>query len=114
MSTYRTTKKAMNEDYTHIIGTGYCDLQYLLRFEEPVAYSTRAEGWACDYYDIDGVLISTGYSPIRSKRTKSCYQVNHEYDEKARIIFNNYNLTYEERKEQIEALLHEYIKAVKK
>lgn len=51
---------------------------------------------------------------IRSKRTKSCYQVNHEYDEKARIIFNNYNLTYEERKEQIEALLHEYIKAVKK
>lgn len=114
MIKYRATKKAMNEGYTHIIGIGAGDLQHLLKFEEPFAYSTRAEGWACDYYDIDGVLISTGYSPIRSKRTKSYYQINQEYDEKARKIFDNYDLTYEERKEQIEALLHEYIKAVKK
>ena len=51
---------------------------------------------------------------MRSKRTKSGYQIEHEYDEKAREIFNNYDLTYEDRKEQIETLLHEYIKAVKK
>lgn len=114
MSKYKTTKKAMNEDYTHIIGTGYCNLQFLLYFEEPFAYSTRAEGWACDYYDVDGVLICTGYAPMRSKRTKSNYQIEHEYDGKAREIFDNRDLTYEDRKEQIETLLHEYIKAVKK
>ena len=114
MSKYRTTKKEMNEGYTHIVGTGYCNLQYLLRFEEPFAYSTRAEGWSCDYYDIDDVLICTGYAPMRSKRTKSNYQIENEYDEKAREIYNNQNLSWEEQKEQIETLLHEYIKAVKK
>ena len=45
MSKYRTTKKSIKEDYTHILGTGYCNLQNLLRAEEPFAYSTRAEGW---------------------------------------------------------------------
>ena len=114
MRKFRTTKKAINEDYTHIIGVGYCNLQYLLKFHEPIAYSTRAEGWACDYYDIDDVLICTGYSPMKSKRTKSNYQIEHEYDEKAREIYDNYNLTWEEKEEQIEALLHEYIKAVRK
>lgn len=114
MSKYRATKKEMNEGYTHIIGTGYCNLQFLLRFEEPFAYSARAEGWACDYYDIDDVLICTGYAPMRSKRTKSNYQIEHEYNEKAREIYNNYDLLYEERKKQIEELLHEYITVVKK
>ena len=114
MSKYRVTKKAMNEVYTHIIGTGYCNLQFLLYFEEPFAYSTRAEGWSCDYYDVDDVLICTGYAPMRSKRTKSNYPIEHEYDGKAREIFDNRDLTYEDRKEQIETLLHEYIKAVKK
>lgn len=114
MSKYRVTKKEMNEGYTHIIGIGAGDLQNLLKFEQPFAYSTRAEGWACDYYDVDDVLICTGYAPMRSKRTTSNYEILREYDEKARKIFDNYDLTYEKRKKQIEALLHEYIKVVKK
>ena len=114
MSKYRVTKKEMNEGYTHIIETGYCNLQFLLRFAEPFAYSTRAEGWACDYYDIDDVLICTGYVLMRSKRTKSNYGLEHEYNKKAKEIFNNYDLTYEERKKQIETLFHEFVKAVRK
>ena len=86
MTKYKVTRKAMKESYGKIIGVSYCNLQYLLRFQEPFAYSTRAEGWACDYYDVDGVLISTGYAPIDSKRTKSTYDICRKYDEAARKI----------------------------
>ena len=114
MGKYRTTKKSIKEDYTHILGTGYCNLQNLLRTQEPFAYSTRAEGWACDYYEIDGVCISTGYSPLDSKRMKHDYNLEHEFDEKAREIWNNSTLDYETAREEVKKLLHEFIKEIKK
>lgn len=61
---FKTTKKAIKENYNTILNVGYCNLQTLLKFEEATAYSTRSEGWACDYYDIDGIIICTGYSCI--------------------------------------------------
>lgn len=112
MSKYRTTKKEMKESYNKIICVGYCNLQNLLRFQEPFAYSTCPEGWACDYYDIDDVLISTGYSPIGSRRTRSTYEICSKYDTEARKIVYDYSLTYEEQKEKVNALLMKYIKEV--
>ena len=64
---YKVTKKEIKAYHNQILQVGYCDLQDLLRFSEPVAYSTRAEGWACDYYEIDELIISTGYAPIANK-----------------------------------------------
>ncbi len=112
MSKYRTAKKAMKESYDKIICVGYCNLQSLLRFQEPFAYSIRAEGWACDYYDIDGVLISTGYAPIDSRRTKSTYDICRKYNDAALKICNDYSLSYEEQREKVNNLLMEYIKEV--
>lgn len=111
MGKYKTTKKAMKESYNQIIKVGYCTLQCLLKFQEPFAYSTRAEGWACDYYDINGILISTGYAPIDGKRTKSTYDICRKYDEAARKILCEYSL-YEEQREKVNSLLMEYIKEV--
>lgn len=111
MTKYKATRKAMKESYDKIICVGYCNLQYLLRFQEPFAYSTRAEGWACDYYDIDGILISTGYAPIDSKRTKSTYEICRKYDEAAQKILCEYSL-YEKQKEKVNNLLMDYIKEV--
>lgn len=111
MTKYKVTRKAMKESYDRIICVGYCNLQYLLRFQEPFAYSTRSEGWACDYYDIDGVLISTGYAPIDSRRTKSSYDVCRKYDKAAQKILCEYS-SYEEQKEKVNNLLMEYIKEV--
>lgn len=111
MTKYKVTRKAMKESYDKIISVSYCNLQYLLKFQEPFAYSTRAEGWACDYYDIDGVLISTGYAPIDSRRTKSTYDICKKYDKAAREILCEYS-SYEEQKEKINYLLMEYIKEV--
>ncbi|HCF38656.1 MAG TPA: hypothetical protein DER56_06285 [Thermosipho africanus] len=111
MSKYRTTKKAMKESYDYIIGTGAANLYYLLKYRSPFAYSARAEGWACDYYDVNGVLISSGYDYIDSKRTKKAdYKMISEYNGKAREISGNYDLDYEQKKEMVESLLNDFIK----
>ena len=47
------------------------------------AYSSRAEGWACDYYTIDNVLISTGYAPLEAKNTRKDYEVYKKYNDLA-------------------------------
>jgi len=60
----KTTKKAIKNSGQKILKVGYCDLQYLLQGKNPFAYSTRVEGWACDYYEINDIIISTGYAPI--------------------------------------------------
>ena len=112
MAKYKVTRKEMKGSYDKIICASYCSLQYLLKFQEPFAYSTRSEGWACDYYDINNVLISTGYAPIDSKRTKSTYDICQKYDKEARKIIYDYSLPYEERKEKVNNLLNEYIKKV--
>ena len=109
MMKYKTTKKAMKESYDRIAKIGYCNLQFLLRFQEPFAYSTRAEGWACDYYNINEILLSTGYAPIDSKRTKCTYDVCKKYDSAAEKILCDYSLSQEKQKEKIDILINEFI-----
>lgn len=104
----------MNSSYHHIISIGYCNAQSLLNGVEPIAYSARSEGWACDYYDIDGVLISTGYAPLSAKNTHSTYEIIKRYNDMAQAITSNYDLNYEERAERINALLRAYVQEVTK
>ena len=85
MEKIKTTKRSMRENY-FILGVNYCSMQRILGYESPVAYSTRVEGWACDYYDIDGVVISEGYAPLKSKNMKADYELISEYEEKAREL----------------------------
>ena len=111
---FKVTRKEMRNNYHYVIGIGYCAAQFLLKYESPIAYSTRVEGWACDYYDIDGVLISTGYAPLESKNTNIDYVTIRDYDNKARKIAHDYSLTYEEQERQVKALLKELIEKAKK
>lgn len=78
------TKKIMKENFSKIISIGYCDAQYLLSEEVPVAYSRGLYGWACDYYDIDRVLISTGYRPLKNKNINANYPLICEYEQIAK------------------------------
>ena len=110
---FKTTKKQMKDNYHYILGTGYCSLQHLLNYENEIAYSTRSEGWACDYYEIDGVLISTGYSPIASKNIKADYETIRKYNEQAQAIQYNYDLSWENRRDKVRELLHQFIKEIK-
>ena len=65
----KTTKKQIRDNTRgNLYSVGYCELQHLLRYANPFAYSSGVNGWACDYYElsVDGqrVIISTGYQPI--------------------------------------------------
>ena len=104
---FETTKKAMRAGYNNIITISYCRAESLLRNHEPVAYSAGEDGWSCDYYDINGTLICTGYRPISGIRPS--YDKVKEYDDKAYNIIANYDLDYEERKKQVEELLQSFI-----
>jgi len=80
----KTTKKEVREGYYRILSIGYCDAQYLLSEEKPFGYSKGVYGWVCDYYDIDGVCISTGYSPLSDKNMRYNYDLVKEYEKKAK------------------------------
>ena len=60
----KTTKKQIRESAYQLYAVGYCELDSLLVYQSPFAYSSGVYGWSCDYYNLDGVIISTGYSPI--------------------------------------------------
>ena len=109
----RATKKEMREHYWYILSVGYCSMQSLLREQRPFAYSTRTEGWACDYYDIDGVLISEGYAPLTTKNMKKDYSIIEEYENKA-LKIDELCLPLDERKEKKAALLKELVNKLKK
>lgn len=106
---YLTTKKAVRNGYAHIIGIGYCDAQDLLHFRSPVAYSGRAEGWACDYYAFGSTVISTGYAPLTTVNATVSYARVQYYDGKAKAIIAQYDKPYEQRKEQVEELLQAFV-----
>ena len=103
---FKTTKKAIVEGSAKIVSAGYCDLQYLLRYHEPLAYTCGVYGWNFDVYEIDGLTICTGYRNMPGKTANNI----REYEKKTEKIAENWNTPYEEKKGQIENLLHEFIK----
>lgn len=104
MNKIKTTKKEMKDNY-RILGVGYCDMQHLLNYQTPIAYSSGRDGWSCDYYYIGNVVISTGYSYIDSKNMKDDYNLIKEYEEKSREL---------NTKEETDKLLFELIEKLKK
>jgi len=106
---FKTTKKAISNGYNKIIKIGYCGAQNLLAYEDTIAYSTGQYGWACDYFDINGILISTGYSPIGSQVD---YDLITKYEDLARDIRSNYNLSWDERKQAVQDLLRQFVAEV--
>lgn len=97
---YKTTALALKAGYHKIIACGYCDLQNLLYYKSPIAYSQGTYGWNFDVYDVDGVAIATGYRGMPSKNTiKNPYELVRKYDE----------LAQGKTKDQREALLLEFV-----
>jgi hypothetical protein len=112
MNKIKATKRDMRDNH-FIIGIGYCKAQYLLNYENPIAYSVRVEGWACDYYEVEGVVISTGYSSLKSKNTLTSHEMIKSYDDKASLIISNGG-DYEQKKNAVKMLLIEFVREAKK
>ena len=96
---FKTNAKELKQGYHKIISVGYCDLQSLLSYESPIAYSEGTYGWNFDVYDIDGIAIVTGYRSIPSKNSEASYDLIKEYEDKSQ------GKTKEEKRE----LLREFI-----
>lgn len=109
---FKTTKSAINEGYYFKICIGYCDLQNLLAFENPIAYTSGRYGWNCDIYDLgnitgyDTACIVTGYRPFGN--IKSNYEHNKNFEEKARMIKEDYKTDYQIRKQKMQQLIKEW------
>ena len=103
-----TTKKLMRDSYDRIISIGYGDAQNLLHYKTPFAYSQRA----CDYYDVDGVLISTGYRPLNEKNIRRDNVLLCDYNQQARLIRLDNDLSFTEKISLIDELLDSYIQQV--
>lgn len=104
---FKTTKKAITGGFSDIVCVGYCDLQHLLKFEDEIAYTVRAEGWGADIYKVGNTAIVTGYAPFGNIRPG--YEINRKFDEAAKAILSDWSITWQEHKEKIRVLLDEYI-----
>lgn len=107
---YRTTKKDTINNYNKVICVGYCDLQTLLSHETQTAYTTRREGWAADVYDFGNTAIVTGYAPFGNIRPS--YDIYQKYENAAKKIYYNYDLSWTEQKEQLRELIAAFIEEV--
>lgn len=103
---YKTTRKAVVNGSVNVRSAGYCDLSYLLRNHSPIAYTCGVYGWNFDVFEVYGVTICTGYRNMPGKRLDGVQ----EYEKKAREIWGNYSMPYEEQKEKTEILLQEFCK----
>lgn len=87
MKTKMSRRKIKTDYKVYCIGNG--NLQYMLNYVRPFAYSTRAEGWACDYYDVgNGIVLCDGYAPIGKKVN---FDIMDAFDKKAKEIWEEFH-----------------------
>lgn len=100
---YKTTRKAIISSTSEnaLVCAGYCDLSHLLRGHEPQAYTAGVYGWNYDVYYVHGLTICTGYRNMPGRRAANI----HEYESRARAIWEDYNRPYDERAAEVESML---------
>jgi len=103
---FKTTAKALRQEGGPIVSAGYCDLSYLLKYHDPVAYTCGVYGWNFDVYFVNGLTICTGYRGMVGRRANNIA----EYERRARELDSKdyWTTPYEERREEMEKLLAEF------
>ena len=95
--------------FKNIISVGYCSLNYLLMYKDANFYNVGTYGWNYDVYVINSdTVIVTGYRPLVGN-IKPDYTVTKNFNLKAQEIYNNKNLTFEEKQEKINETLENFI-----
>ena len=107
---FKTTQKAIKANYTNVIYVGYCDLQHLLTYENPIAYTVRREGWGADIYEVNNnTVIVTGYAPFGNIRPD--YDTVQKYEAMAKhVCYEHCN--YNKLKSCRGELIQEFISVV--
>lgn len=111
---YKTTKKAVQNNYRNIIRVGASDLHYLLKFTEPVAYTSGVYGWNADVYDFGNIAIVTGYRPFGN--ISPDYKIVDKYNELGKEIYyeehdptKDWNEEREEKENRLNQLIQKFI-----
>lgn len=91
--------------FSKVISVGYCNLQNLLTYAMPIAYTKGVYGWNADVYAFGDVAIVTGYRPFGDNVD---YALCREFEERAKAL-RDLGRPYAERKAEAEALVKEFI-----
>ena len=96
MKTHATMKYIKNV-WGNVYQCGYCDLQYIMRGEEPMYYNAGIYGWNCDVYTnfARDIAITTGYRNMRGKQIPNA--LIEKYSNIAKeICKDTFNKSYED------------------
>lgn len=103
----KITKNKIKESFKNIIEVGYCEAFYLLYFKERIFYNSGEYGWNCDIYIINGnTCLVTGYRPFGNVGN---YNITKKYNNLAKEIIEDRELSEIEKREKIEENLEKYI-----
>ena len=103
MSKQHTTIKQIKNTWGNVWRCGYCDLQYIMRYEEPRYYNSGVYGWNCDIYcDFkNDVAITTGYRNMTGRVIPN--ELINRYSEVAKeICKDTWSKSYDEIKEALD------------
>ena len=107
MGKLETTKKSVKEAFPRIISIGFCDLQNLLYYESPIAYTHGIYGWNSDIYHItSSTVIVTGYRPFGN--INPSHTLIKKYEGRARSVRNS-AASYDDKKKEVQELLESFV-----
>lgn len=102
----KMTAKQVRQMFPECLSAGYGDLQYLLRGQEPIAYTCGVYGWNFDVYQVHGVTICTGYRNMPGRTANNI----REFESKASDIWNDFDTPYDKRAQKVARLLKRFCK----
>lgn len=111
----QTTIKNIKNLWNKKFYCGYCDLQYIMRGEEPTYYNAGVYGWNCDIYcDYKrDIAITTGYRNMTGKRIPD--ELIEKYTNKAKkILENQWVKPYEEYMQELAKNREEFFEELNK
>jgi len=101
----RFTKKEINNRFLNVLHIHAEGIPNLLYFKSAFGYSVRAEGWACDYYEIGNFCLCSGDAPIGQKCNRDLEKI---FEAKAKKINESKFFKHETKEKKINALLLEF------
>lgn len=88
----------------NVIYIGYCKAQYLLSTSTAYGTNIGAFGWNYDAYAVNGLTICTGYRNLPGRKAVKV----DEYESKAKAVYNDASLKYDQVRAKINKLLYEF------
>lgn len=106
MMKIRTTRKELRKSAFWSLSVGYCDLQYLLKYEQPFAYVSGTYGWDFDAYLFGDIVVTTGYRGMVGFSIP--YDDVAEIEKRAEKIVYNHDIPYEEKRKALHEIAVEF------